>query len=52
MLEENIEDTLGYEAPTKDKPFKAHLETKAWEKFEDIPQVWQNVIKKIFKDYI
>lgn len=52
MLEENIEDALGYEAPTKDKPFKAHLETKAWEKFEDIPQVWQNVIKKIFKDYI
>ena len=29
MLEENIEDALGYEAPTKDKPFKAHLKTKA-----------------------
>jgi predicted ATPase len=52
MLEENIEDTLGYKAPSKDKPFKAHLETKDWEKFEDSPENWQNVIKKVFSNYL
>tara|TARA_R110001592_G_scaffold237306_3_gene496108 strand:- start:12059 stop:13855 length:1797 start_codon:yes stop_codon:yes gene_type:complete len=52
MLEENIEDTLGYDAPSKDKPFKAHLETKDWERFEDIPQNWQLVVNKVFEGYI
>lgn len=52
MLKENIEDTLGYDAPSKDKPFKAHLETKDWEKFEDIPADWQTVINKVFENYM
>ncbi len=52
MLEENIEDTLGYDAPSKDKPFKAHLEIKDWKNFEDTPDDWQKVVRTVFKGYI
>lgn len=52
MLNECIEDILGYEAPTKDKPHKAYLETKDWNTFEDIPELWKNILNIVFMGYI
>ena len=52
MLKECIEDALGYDAPSKDKPFKAHLETKDWKEYKDVPEEWQKVVDMVFKDYL
>ncbi len=52
MLEECIEDNLGYNAPSKDKPYKAYLQTKDWNTFEDIPNNWKTVLRKVFDGYI
>lgn len=52
MLEECIEDNLGYDAPSKDKPYKAYLKTKDWTTFEDIPDNWKAVLRRVFEGYI
>lgn len=52
MLEECIEDNLGYDAPSKDKPYKAYLNTKNWETFDDIPDNWKSVLRRVFQGYI
>lgn len=52
MLEECIEDVLGYNAPTKDKPYKAYLETKDWNSFEDIPNSWKDILNQVFGVYL
>ncbi|MBS9766485.1 MAG: AAA family ATPase [Flavobacteriaceae bacterium] len=52
MLEECIEDCLGYDAPSKDKPYKAYIEVKDWNNIQDIPDSWKNVLEKVFRGYI
>lgn len=45
---ENVEDILGYVAPSHDKPFKAFLYTSNWETVNDIPTEWKQKIEFIF----
>ncbi len=52
MLKECIEDNLGYDAPSKDKPYKAYLNTKNWVTYKDIPENWKVVLRKVFEGYI
>lgn len=54
MLEECVEDILGYEAPTKDKPFKAHDHIReSWgDAYEDIPQGWRDKFSEICAPYL
>jgi len=52
MLEECIEDALGYDAPSKDKPYKAYTMTKNWNTIEDIPEQWQYVLSEVFENYV
>ena len=53
MLEECIEDVLGYAPLSNEKPFKAYQKTLTWgNKWEDIPINWRNIITKLFKGYI
>lgn len=52
MLEECIEDVLGYKAPAKDKPYKAFVQIDGWESFEDLPDQWKNAVKQLFKEYL
>lgn len=52
MLEECIEDVLGYDAPTKDKPYKAFAECSGWESFDDLPDQWKTVVKQVFNGYL
>lgn len=50
VLEENMEETLGYNSPTKDKPFQAYKRIKdlSWEEY---PSKWVEIINNIFVDY-
>jgi len=45
---ENVEDTLGYVAPSADKPFKAFSVTNAWTTIADIPDEWKAKFEFIF----
>lgn len=50
---ECIEDEIGYEPPTSDKPYKAYCATLQWgSKWTDIPPRWQNKMKDIFGEYV
>lgn len=48
LNQENVEDSLGYIAPTSDKPFKAYLHTSQWVNVTDIPAVWKQKFEFIF----
>lgn len=49
LLEECLENCLGYQAPSKDKPFIAHLETSKWNSINDIPSKWKEVFERAFE---
>lgn len=52
MLEECIEDILGYEPPTCEKPSKAYIHIKSnWtEDWSSLPEKWREVDESIFED--
>ena len=52
MLEEDIEDTLEYQAPSQDKPYKAFKHIEEWNSVGDMPERWLSVIKKAFSGYV
>ncbi|MNP56488.1 hypothetical protein D3C76_1512160 [compost metagenome] len=52
MLEECLEECLGYQAPSSDKPFRTHLETSKWKEKSDIPESWKTVFQKAFECFI
>lgn len=45
---ENVENTLGYVAPSADKPFKAFTVTNNWATVADIPAEWKTKFEFIF----
>lgn len=53
MLEECMEDILGYVAPSSEKPFKAFKNTQTWgETWDDVPEKLRTVLTKVFSEYI
>ncbi len=48
VLEENIEDTLGYPAPSGEKPYRVFREISSWQTFTDAPPRWQEVFAQAF----
>jgi putative ATP-dependent endonuclease of the OLD family len=48
LNEENVEDCLGYQAPSTDKPFVAFEYTSNWNKVSDIPKNWKDKFEFIF----
>lgn len=48
MLEECLEDCIGYRVPSSDKPYKAYKVTSEWEKWSEIPENWRKVFIKAF----
>lgn len=53
QMHENIEDELGYAAPSAEKPFSAYKKTREWgDKWEDIPEKWKARMDSIFDGYI
>lgn len=51
MMQNCIEDVLGYPVPSQDKPFKAYEYTKGWTKWKDIPENWRTITKIIFSEF-
>ncbi|MGY8899239.1 MAG: AAA family ATPase [Paraglaciecola sp.] len=54
MIEECIEDLLGYSAPAREKPYTAfeHIESSWGDTFESIPEDWKNVFIRLCTPYI
>lgn len=53
MLQECMEDLLGYPAPTSEKPFNAYKKTLTWdEEWLDVPKPLRDVMTKAFSPYI
>jgi len=51
MMQECIEDELGYTPPSNEKPYKAYLKTQEWENWDSIPENWKTKIQTIFNEY-
>jgi putative ATP-dependent endonuclease of OLD family len=53
VLEECVEDLLGYDAPTSEKPFKAYRFASSWgSEWKDVPENLRAVMSKLFGGYI
>ena len=53
QMHENIEDEMGYPAPTSEKPFKAYQHTQTWgDDWTGIPVTWKAKMVEIFGDYV
>lgn len=53
QMHENVEDEIGYKAPSSEKPFRAFKETLAWgADWDSVPAKWKNKMKEIFGKYI
>lgn len=53
MLEECMEDILGYASPSNEKPFKAYKHTQTWgDSWNDVPEKLRLVMNKAFAEYI
>ena len=49
VLENCIEDVLGYTAPSSDKPYKAYCYiNENWNEWKDICEEWRKIIQNIF----
>lgn len=47
-----IEDELGYQAPSSDKPFRAYKHVSGWgEEWNDVPENWREKMSQIFSKY-
>lgn len=52
MMHECIEDELGYQPPSSEKPFKAYQFVSQWKSWDDVPDNWKEKMGIIFKEYI
>ena len=51
VLENCVEDVLGYPAPSSDKPYKAYCYIKEnWKTWNDIGDKWKRIIERIFNE--
>jgi len=52
MLEECIEDVLGYKAPSSNKPYRAYEQVSQWgENWQDVNEKWRVVVETALSDY-
>jgi hypothetical protein len=53
QMHENVEDEVGYTAPSSEKPLRAFHETAKWGgDWASVPATWKDKMKAIFGDYI
>ncbi|EPJ4485264.1 ATP-dependent nuclease [Klebsiella pneumoniae] len=53
VVEECIEDILGYPVPTSEKPFNAYQQTLKWgDGFEEIPEQLKSIMRRIYSSWL
>ena len=52
QMHENVEEEIGYPAPSAEKPLKAFRKTVEWADWESVPERWKGKMRAIFGDYI
>lgn len=53
QMHENIEDEMGYSAPSSEKPFKAYQHTQTWgNDWGGVPTTWRAKLIEIFGNYV
>jgi len=54
MAEENIEDVLGYEPPSSDKPYAAYMYIQnSWgDTFDTVPENWRSIFLDLCEPYL
>jgi putative ATP-dependent endonuclease of the OLD family len=53
VLEECMEDVLGYDPPATEKPYRAYKHTTGWgENWDDVPDALKAILSKAFGGYI
>lgn len=53
QMHENIEDEIGYPAPSSEKPFKAYQHTRTWgNDWASVPATWKAKMVEIFGNYV
>lgn len=53
QMHENVEDEMGYPAPSSEKPFKAYQHTQTWgDDWASLPAPWKAKMVEIFGDYV
>ena len=52
QMHENVEDEVGYPAPSSEKPLTAFRQTALWADWESVPDGWKDKMKAIFGDYL
>lgn len=51
VLQNCVEDVLGYPAPSSDKPYKAYCYMeKNWSEWKDVKAEWKTIVEAIFND--
>ncbi len=50
QMAENVEDEVGYAAPSAEKPLRAFQETAKWDDWDSVPDSWKQRMKQIFGD--
>ena len=51
VLENCVEDVLGYSAPTSDKPYKAYCYiNENWNEWKDVNVEWKKIMQHIFNE--
>lgn len=51
VLENCVEDVLGYSAPLSDKPYKAYCYIKEnWKQWEDVNPQWKRIVENVFNE--
>lgn len=48
MMEECVEDELGYPDPGRDKPYKAYEHVQNWSSWDDVPDKWKEKMRIVF----
>jgi hypothetical protein len=53
QMHENIEDEIGYPAPTSEKPFRGYQEAQKWGgEWATVPETWKKKMVEVFGDYL
>ena len=52
QMHENVEDEVGYTAPSSEKPLRAFQEASKWTDWNSVPEGWKTKMKDIFGEYI